>query len=534
MTDLISKFPQELIDKICDQFTNQQKSVCQSVCQAWRDPFAKSQYYSIHIRGQKQFRLFYEALKVNGHHIHRLTMTNVCLLAREFASLPDRFPNLNSLTLAAVEVSDTTKSRNLFSQWKYLVSLDQDVMKNIYVSRILHLNLYLSFQRLSTLSDAKCLKTLTIQSGSISLGELEMIHENCPHLTHLRLVDVTIEKSSALAPIRPATSLRSLEVESMPDLNASNSWSSYLSAKYPNLHHLVYWSKIDHLASLRSLSAEEKFQSIATISQCCQQLTSIYLLNIPVDEGFFRSLDQSEISLTHLGLGDLTGRTMTSLKCLIRSRQSPSHLTLWGWGSLCVETTMESVLHLISQCELTSLDFSMQHSGVRNVTFPFHNFLNTNPRLEKLQLGYVQVIPSTVRRSSKLNRIFLFESLIRSSWFSTLAFHCNDLNHLSIHRSTLIISPNRKVEIHMPHHAIDTIDLHQLKSTSNHYRMEVGKIFDTFRILQTSPGTCLVYKYDPHEETIKAHTHPTVPPSHISIQCASLNELRISHLRAST
>ncbi|KAG1450534.1 hypothetical protein G6F56_008322 [Rhizopus delemar] len=532
MTVFADQLPREIFDRLCHYLTSKQKSTCQTVCQAWRPLFASSQYRNIHIRGQKQFCRFFSSLSSNGHHIKKLHVEDVYLFSGELELLSYLCPNIYALTLHAVELSGLVNS-NIFSQWKYLKCLDQDILKNTCVNNLSHLSIYLSRQSLFILREAKGLKDLTIKGGCISLADLEMVHEACPLLQKLSLKRVSINPLSKANRPLVAKHLKSFLAEDIIGLDKSNEWLYYFALKYPNLTHLVLWGRHTPLLSTNSLAWEERCQAMAQIGYRCRALRSLHLLNIPINHCFFEAMDCAGTALESIGFGDLTDHTLDTLYSLARSRQQISHLTLWGWPTLCIEDVMEGLMALLAYCDLESLDFSMQFSGIRHSPFPISLLLSGSPKIKTLRLGQVHAIINAMDRqhSSSLEQLTLYDCMFRNQLFEGLADHCPRLSHLVMNSCKLMDEPNQNIVIRMPQHSLLSLCMDRMILPSNYYHMRLLREIKMFDVVQAFKER-QVYELTDYEGSRPTNcvtlASKQVSNPCVSIQCALLGELTIS------
>lgn len=487
MSTFARDLPLELFDKICHYLTNKQKVTCQTVCQSWRNAFAASQYSNVQIHGRKQLQLFLLSLLTNGRYIKALTIQVIYLTSEEVLNLPTLCPNIVTLKLNIVELADTINNP-LFSRWKHLKRLDQNLTQYHLLSNLYHLSIYLHIQSLNSiiplLSVSNCLKVLSIQSGNLSLDELETIHTVCPKLQELYLINIQMDHRFAGTLSSPALHMQALEAK---DVQGLDQWLLYFASKYPNLKHISLWHKhsVYHPISTLPLEALEiQWRDLAQIGYSCRSLESVSLLNIPVNSWFFEALDRSKTRLDRICFGDMTHHTLNTLISLVHSDQQPTHLTLWGWSSLCIPEIMEETMNLVSQCSsrLESFEFSMEFSGILYAPLSLEIVFATFGQLSQLSLEYVQLI-STPTHKTILKRLLLKESAFFNHLFDNLSSLCPCLTDIELESCSLIDGTQGDVRIHMPHHKLQLLDINRTRPFSTRFHRSFMKEIKFFQVL---------------------------------------------------
>ncbi|KAG1055089.1 hypothetical protein G6F43_002927 [Rhizopus delemar] len=528
MTPFTSNFPLELFDKICFYLTKKQKAICQSVCQDWKVLFAASQYRHVQIIGQRQFQSFFPSLFTCGHYIKTLSIQDVCISSNQFNSLPTLSPFLYSLRLIHVQPTEPINDQ-VFKEWKYLRCLDQDIIHQItsYPTLLSHLSIHLNPSQPVHPTLHPNLNQLVIRSGIISVHQLDLIHQACPTLQELCLIDVCLEPCSEHE-TTAAVHLQILKIENAEGLNAE--WLEYVAFKYPNLREICLWKHIDQ-PTLSPDSLQKHWRAVAELGHRCHQLKSIHLLNLPVNQSFFQALDSAGTELEKIGLGDMTEHTSDALRALVRSRQQVTHLTLWGWPSLCIPGMMEHMVRLVGCCShrLISFEFSMQFSGIRNSPFPLTALLASSSTLKQLDLGCIQTVSLPTYQHRTLNKLVLRDSCFRNQLFQDLTHLAPNLSHLQLDSCTLIDQAHQEIKIHLPHHSLQSLHISSIRPPSNHYHMKVMREVKFFHVLTHKQDIYELMDYEGHRPTRYARLEPDlVTGPCASIQCAVLGELLIA------
>ncbi|CAO3673755.1 unnamed protein product [Rhizopus stolonifer] len=512
MSTFTKDFPLELFDKICHYLTNKQKVTCQTVCQSWRNAFAASQYSNVQIHGRKQLQLFFLSLLTNGRYIKALTIQVIYLASEEVLNLPKLCPNIVKLKLNTVELAGTINNP-LFSEWEHLKRLDQNLTQHHSLSNLYHLSIYLHIQSLDSiiplLSASNCLKVLSIHSGNLSLDELEIIHTICPKLQELYLINIKMDHRFAGTLSPPALHMQTLEAK---DVQGLDQWLLYFASKYPNLKHISLWHKhsVYHpISSLPLEALEIQWRDLAQIGYSCRALESVSFLNISVNPWFFEALDRSETSLVH-------------------SDQQPTHLTLWGWSSLCIPEMMEETMTLVNQCSsrLKSFEFSMEFSGILYAPLSLDILFATFGQLSQLSLGYVQLISTPIHKII-LKRLLLKESAFFNHLFDHLSSLCPRLTDIKLESCSLIDGTQGDVRIHMPHHKLQSLDISRTRPFSTRFHRSLMKEIKFFQVLTKRRRHFYeLIDYEGHRPA--GYTLSTEQSPYVSICCESIDELRIA------
>ncbi|KAI9271220.1 hypothetical protein EDC94DRAFT_597522 [Helicostylum pulchrum] len=606
---LVYNYPHEIFDHISCYLTNRQKGVCRTVCQSWRLLFTPSQYRHIQVRGRIQFYQFLQALASGvGHYVKRLSVDDVYMTAMELESLPYLCPNLVSLSFNGKSL-DTAGSvtsgkellDNPFSQWKYLRHLTelQDLSVAYYLlntpySPLTHLSIRLQLKNkamktdfFTSLHKATKLESLSLDSISLSLSEMEAIHNACPRLQNIRLINANLEPIgnsvvkekrciSAVRHFDSARHMKSFELQNGTGLYENYEWLYYIGTKYPNLTHVQLWCAYSvNTPSPDVLPTDdelrEKYEAIASIGTKCHDLKSASFMNVLMNHWLFEEMDNVGTKLESITLGDMTDNTIGLLQCLIRSKQNVKSLTLWGWTSLCIQETMEETVVMIGQCSdrLSSFTFSMQFSGVKNAPIPLNLLLSKCPKLKYLKFDNIQatlMCPKIILEDyfgdndsrfikPQLQHLVFENGSFRNEIFKYLSLNCASLEKLDIGSCALIgeYYAEMDIKIHMPHHTFKCISIKHARPPSHYYHVKQASDIRFFDVLLSKEpqsnglyelkgyetfNSSLTFEYEQkpleysrptkyinHQNTSDVNQQPSSP--FVSIQCHALTELNI-------
>ncbi|KAG2199541.1 hypothetical protein INT46_001241 [Mucor plumbeus] len=601
-------YPLEIFDNVAYYLTTKQKGICQSVCRSWRRLFTPSKYRHIHVRGRRQFSQFYQSLEPEfvGHYVRRLSVEDVYMTTQELNSLPMLCPNLIALSFNGKSMDSSIGEQveySSFAQWSHLRRLTelQDLTVTNYLLRspssplssLTHLSIRFNGNEQSTkdnffasLHKATDLINLSLDSVTLSLSEIETIHQACPHLQKLRLINAhlepigsTVEEKRAVATYlcQPAKFMRTFEYQNGGDLYDNYEWLYYFANKYTYLENLELWCEYSvdtpHRIPPSIIELEERYGALARLGMACCSLKSAKFLNITMNYWIFEALDSMGTQLESIALGDMTDNTIDLLQYLGESKQNVSELTLWGWPSLCIQEIMEETIAMIGQCSehLSSFIFSMRFSGIKNSPVPIDMLLKYCSKLSYLKFDCIQAAllssvdivqdslvsnPSFVH--SKLSHLALENGSFRNELFEYLSIRCPNLVRLEIGSSALIGECSQmEVKIDMPHHSFEMISISHLRPPTRYHHATIAGDIRLFNVSllgskknnnnrwhqlyeltdyeKYADSLTFNYEQKPLETNrptkYKSHVNPDDRPAgpFVSIQCQNLTELNIGN-----
>ncbi|KAI8876783.1 hypothetical protein K501DRAFT_261583 [Backusella circina FSU 941] len=595
--------PIEIVDNIAFYLTKKQRGICRTVCRTWQHMFNPSLYRHIKIRGRRQFTQFYASLESDhhlGHYVRRLSVEDVYMTTEELESLPLLVPNLVALCFNGRSLNSSSGTTSYhdapYNHWKYLRRLtelqDLTVTRHLLrsplslLSSLTHLSVRFNNKStsplasqaeksdfISALSNASEIESLSLDSITLSLSEMEAIHTACPNLKKLQLINTELlpiaesiddKRAVAATTFKPANCMRSFELKNGKDLYENYEWLYFFAQKYPGLEKLKLWCEYSvndpsHEVPPTPDELEERYGALARLVMSYPYLKSAHFLNITMNHWIFEVMDSVGIKLEELGISDMTDNTIDMLQRLGESNQNPSSLTLWGWPSLCIEETMQETVAVLGECSnrLTDLTFSMRFSGVRNSPIPFDMLLNRCTKLKHLKLDNTQAVlissldiarDSLVNSAStflrpNLNFIEMENGSFRNEIFEYIGLRCPGLDRLEIDSCAYINQgSDTKLMINLPYHAFESIRLSHITAPYQQCFRSKNEI-STFNI---SHGDCqaiyeltdfercqnsLTFEYEQKSvediRATKVQKIDEVDGSFVMVNCKSVKELHL-------
>jgi hypothetical protein len=324
---------------------------------------------------------------------------------------------------------------------------------------------------LPLLTNAKQLESLSLDTLQISCVELERIHQACPHLQKLRLVNSELGEIDGHDEIMPSEKTESFEFHNGFGLDEV-AWLRYFRLKYPNLKHLGLWNNDDlYITPVNPIVLNAYYRAVADLVMSCSHLKSAEFYNVLMNEWVIQGMEEAGIALDSLALSDMTDYTLYLLEVICASTLNIKSLTLWGWPSLCIPALMKEALTRIGHCStrLHHFCFSMAHSGIINAPLPINVLLDKCGSLESLCLVNTQLLltsPMDMMREAvgrnandfprpKLTTLKIQNGAFRSDVFDYLAYRCQSIRHLEIDCCAHIQKHSERLCIDMPHHEFD-------------------------------------------------------------------------------
>ncbi|KAI8380372.1 hypothetical protein BD560DRAFT_487628 [Blakeslea trispora] len=506
-------YPIEVIELIANHLTARQKGVCQMVCRSWRYLFISLQYHHVQLLGQNQLNLFIQSIQASdlgGSCVRQLHLDDSMLRYEQLITLLNYCPKLVSLS------------------YKKDMTTQDDIHKQMLLSRQIHLKRLIEFQGLdvthcllygpstshpqivqlslsfegftkvtkedliSRLDMLPNLLDLSLDSVCLSFSDLEAIHTSCNRLRELTFSNTTMCPEAADVADKmtienkvfvPAKSLHSFRLANVTDLNAHFEWMFYIAKKYPHLHHIELW----HTFSVSKPIEEEMDVEIidtcryalSQIGKHCSLLKTAKFLSVHVDQRLFDELDAAGAKLEAISLGDMCDWNLSLLSHLGASQQNITHLTVWGWPSLCIPGEMEKLFSILSHSsnQLKHLSISMQFAGIKNSPFPLDQLLILCSNLCSVELDGFRVLCRPINHNDQLApSIQLTHLAIRNGCFD--ASLLNRVGSLCQHMESLVLdscdvigeSHNKQLLIHLPDKRLKSIHLNYLYFPEAYHR----------------------------------------------------------------
>ncbi|CEP09541.1 hypothetical protein [Parasitella parasitica] len=285
--------PIEIFRCIANHLNKQDIIECQCVCSCWYKKWIAYSYHHIHIRGKRQFELFFhQALQSSlmvapystGYQIRKMIIENGHIEPFMLGQLPQLCPYLEVFKFDGVVLSqmarresfqhyqqrrnreELDKVRHHFALWKHmreLVELNgitvshallQQQQQNTTARHLTSLSVQFNNQNdrtnskpslISSLHHAPNLQALSIECVYLSFEELESTHDSCPALatlclSHTVLLPMSLSMSAGEATfmckrqreIKPAMALRRFRFVDGSFCDDTPGWLNYISRKY--------------------------------------------------------------------------------------------------------------------------------------------------------------------------------------------------------------------------------------------------------------------------------------------------------------
>ncbi|OBZ82014.1 hypothetical protein A0J61_09935 [Choanephora cucurbitarum] len=586
--------PLEIVQLIANHLTARQKGVCQTVCRFWRHLFISLQYYHVDLLGRHQFELFLQSIEQSdliGSCVRQLYLDYTMLDYRQLATLFRYCPKLISLSYKRDITTENDAYQMIPSQQIQLRRLVEfqglDVTHCLLYGGIAShpqiTQLSLSFSGLGSkvtkeeliaqLDKMPNLLELSLDSIALTWHDLESIHACCAKLRALEFSNTTmcpegisLKEKRALENqlVTPAKWLHSFRLRNVKDLNIHFEWMFYIASKYPYLRHIELWQSFSVSTSVEEDMHLKKIDDISDalsrIGKHCRFLKTAKFLNIHMDHRLLEAMDAVGTSLEAISLGDMSDLTLSLLSHLGHSQQNVTHLTVWGWPSLCMPGRMEELLPLLSQAShrLNHLTLSMQFAGIKNSPCSLDQLLTYCSRLSSVELNGFRVLcqPPDPDKTHPRASIPLTSLAIRNGGLTTTLLDrldpfCPQLESILLDSCDVIgDSHTRQLTIHRPDRKLKSLQLsylyspvayyHRFGSKSNAiqwYDLTMGdqehQVFELkeYEYYQSHLSFDYEQKEDPLHRPTQCVHHGDIElepyrPS-VSIKCRSLLELRI-------
>ncbi|KAI7863824.1 hypothetical protein BDF14DRAFT_1998154 [Spinellus fusiger] len=510
--------PDEILEITAQHLSTADKAQCSLVNKAWSKSFAHSLYTNVLIRRRKQLELFYRTLLQTtsqgqgfGRLVRYLTMEYpVGLTNKEFNYIVEYCPHLLSIdfnpklwrylsspsrlnTLKYIErlpvLNDERHAITLIKEHGHrLTQLRlEGAMINDWI-RDHQLGSILSFApnlRQLDLTGTYNLFTSTFNNRSgITLDAMELIHSTCPNLEHLKLLIVQFGLADLTKNrvISPANKMRVLQLYS-----SNNHWRDmyYFIRKYPHLEEFSNSGSFSMESNDMPIDfkLENNDNIYMAMAQQWSRLRSFTGKSIPMNlwpgRHFFEALQSSGASLTTLRLTfhNIARHPFddhSHFKAMLdSSRDTLETLELKVWN----DCNMSNLFCSLGQYQrLTSLTIS----GNKEAVFTLDFILDSCPLLKKLSLCNGELIISDKYHKNSPQIHACLSGLSIHEF--TLDIHAIT-NHLSIRcpkLSSLTIDdvynkqmfPNYLVEINMPNHKLDILNISEIISTRSYSNNE--------------------------------------------------------------
>ncbi|KAF7730057.1 hypothetical protein EC973_003002 [Apophysomyces ossiformis] len=305
ISSLATQLPPEILQDIVLYLSWKKLPMLTTICRSWNRALIPLLYRSVSLRGDEQFRLFFDALKTTvshkqlSQHVRELSIScegnsapalplqlvqsstsNDSTTEKTYIDFLLSLPGMDSLakiTMDGVSYTDPLPSTKFFQDCLTVLSLDVQAMGN-------WCDMVTKFRSLQKLSLRFALRPM---QGEISLQDFEKLHDA---LIHLRCFEVTAFSPFGDPPehITPCDSVRDLTLS----VEACAMWGPYFSRKYTNLETL----EIDS-SRVGSLVCDETKDLLI---QSCRQLKTVLVYVGEDYNSFLDVLETANAPVRHI------------------------------------------------------------------------------------------------------------------------------------------------------------------------------------------------------------------------------------------
>jgi hypothetical protein len=463
----------------------------------------------VHTRGKSQFHAFYfisllKCLYTHqysiGYQVRKLVIDNGHLEPAILGQLPLLCPFLEVLIFDGVILSESARReplqyyqqrrnreeldqvRHHFLKWKQMRQLVE--LNGITVTHALLqqpstslscISVQFNNQNdrtnckeslLNSLHHAPRLVSLSIERVYLTVEELEKIHESCPRLSTLKLVDtMLLPIMTANLRVSAATLMRAFYFIKGGFCDDASLWLTYICEKYTFVRTLDMGSSTFFHSSKQEAYGTQLLQ----IANSLIKLSVLNLQSFSLPNSFFLTLDHNGTFLTEMTLGDKKGSPQVlsqEIAALIESQQKCTihSLTVHGQDDI-------RWLHpLIGQCTfLTTLHITMNITDGDNTgaTVYIDKILVQCPQLLSLTITNAQLQATASSITAKttvyaLQSLKLDNVLIGSNLFDVIDTCCPHLAVLSL-IATVPVLYDTTFRLHLPHHRLHTLVMDRIR-----------------------------------------------------------------------
>ncbi|KAF1801857.1 hypothetical protein FB192DRAFT_1471474 [Mucor lusitanicus] len=553
MTQFLTALPSEIVQRIVHYLDQPDVVQCQCVCRSWYKTWIQFIYATVHIRGKAQFQsFFYDTLHTSlmdasystGYHIRRLVIESGHIEPSVLGQLPPLCPFLEVFKFDGVVLGqearresfqyyqqrrnreELDKVRHNFALWKHmreLVELNGITVAHALLqqpaTQLTSLSVQFNNQNdrtnsklslIQSLHHAPHLQSLAMERIYLTVEELELIHDSCPELVSLHLLNTVLLPMSTTAVqegqphIRPAVDVRRFQFINGSFCDDVPRWLNYIAKKYIHARRLEIGS-CSFFAGAREQEEDEDCHAqldntvyepqLLQIAKLCSKLHTFKMQSFCLPAPFFQILDQQATFLNELTLGDgLTNSLALELKGLLKSQQRHSikTLTVLAWPLAIDIRGSHALMSSLGQCtHITTLNLSLgRHfhqndimpasssstASIDNATMYLDVVLAQCPQLTHLSISDAKLactnamlLPAAHTSSHRytLASLRLDNVLIDSGSdvFCTIAVHCPHL--VDLYLISTIASPvyhnTRNFNIYLPQHQLKTLVLDRIR-----------------------------------------------------------------------
>ncbi|KAI8879051.1 hypothetical protein K501DRAFT_336359 [Backusella circina FSU 941] len=480
---MVEKLATEILIRIFSYLTNQQKRECLATCQHWKHVIESTVLETRVYLTEQSIQSSFEEMTQT-----RTLLLDQCnLTPKQLSRLPTLFPHVEHLVLCDGDpdvLTLTTHEETSAETWsKCLKSIIEstDYMFSFHLlskaafTQLSHLSLAFRYSdhisqkmHFFQLLRPSPIETLELASIVLSLEEMDILHENTPHLKHLVLTDSTLIARQqrdgrgfhqAMDPTtfqlllhQPASNICHVEFTKQCRFYQSEQyWIRYMAQKYPNLEHLSLDCLHPHLGrQLLSWTLRIR-SSFMTISQLCPSFHSFFIKAVQLNREFINAWGENTLRRINWIVPD----DQSTLPALSKAKQYRIEALHLGLNRLFSHASILPHLQFISKIHANLKEIHLE--GFPQV----HNILHILQWFPKLEILILEKIESIQfdDNHSKINGHFHLKTLslsscgLEDSFLESISKHCPSLCRVNV-----MDCPGIK-DIHMPYSNLQYLEL---------------------------------------------------------------------------
>ncbi|KAI8880541.1 hypothetical protein K501DRAFT_275512 [Backusella circina FSU 941] len=508
----LSTLPNEILLKVSSQLSVDDLKECLKVNHEWYHRFRSATFRNVHFKSKKQWRTFYRKIsndRTFGFYINGIALAKLGMAKEDFYQLPVYCPNLEYISFnpklwcyfgsfsSHSNIKSWKKLRSvpsmqrlqitepiiktlghqftcldlgidLFDEWRE-VEKEKSILKLLRYTPNLH-SLSLNNNSNPTLSS---LASTANHPYVLSMNEFESIHSYCPQLSSLKLLGFRSywQQNDSIISIN-ATELLDLAVDMTID---SPDILCYFSKKYPRIRHLTLNLKLFEPRSNRMVIPPENSRMKAAFGFLANGFPHLKTLSTKFDEKylpgdlFLQGLNLVEVTLESLTIYfshfDYHLRGANNFRQLLsNSSRIITRLEIGNWDQSWNYEL--DILHPLRACPMLR-HLSLSPQPVMQTEFHIDIILDTCPQLCSLEINnnYNLFVknPIAIRKPHVIQKLKLDRCMVNDGLFDYLAQRCPKLSKLVLSRMTKPYDGNIALNINMPHHHFESIQMRGLQ-----------------------------------------------------------------------
>jgi hypothetical protein len=315
----MNNLPTEILDKIFHPLHQKDKVECLIVCRAWKQVLDNTVLFSA-VRLQSKLQLDKLVSKIHrdpskSNEVERLILEIKDIESAEIDILSFLFFNIRELEFYGSANKDYdprfTKTL-LFHSWSKSINCIIEPSSNVFTNHILKESLCPVLSEISIrgkedqsreeltilLANAPALKCLSLQNYSLSLVNLELLHDKLPLLSSLSLREIKINSDILPTDVKPAKYMTKLFLNRVYTSSTDKyiDFQKYMINKYPKITNMLYSVMVSNLNYLVGMDNG----LIPQMQQIAPHLTTLALMHSHHNPYVFPALDLHGCQLKEL------------------------------------------------------------------------------------------------------------------------------------------------------------------------------------------------------------------------------------------